>query len=266
MQTLIEGDLFEKSQADWIRATLPIYEEVWREFIGHDGHGHPRMGFRDEASEIAKKHAMFCQSHYSMALFLFLFDRSTQESIAYLKEIPTNRPITSAHYLKLTQNTSTFLALLGQVCDMVEAIAAAVGADYIRDPIRNLMLERNQSIHGARIPLGMNYAGVYFAKIALRDGEPGYQNRLAWASVPPTEFRYIEDWFEDSRRRLIGATAREVLPAIQSNARRQFRDIQDLTPVAAQQTRATFENARSLDTASTAISGGMNLPQNCSSS
>src|SRR5580658_3850446 len=76
--------------------------------------------------------------------------------------------------------------------------------------------------------MGMNYEGVYFAKIA-NDREPGYRNRIAWSSVDEGQSRYMKDWFSETRERLVAVIPRQVLPAIQQNARKQFNRIQDLT-------------------------------------
>ncbi len=228
-QTLESGDLFEQTHAAWIRKHLPLYEEIWSEFIGHDGHGQPRQSYMNQGGEIAKQHEMFCQSHYSMALFLYIFDSSTKEALVYLRS-NQDKPLTSDVYIRLTQSTSTFLALIGQVCDMIEAIACALKANYIRDPIAKFLTERNQAIHAARIPMGMNYAGVYFANIALREDEPGYRNRIAWSSVDPTGYRFAEDWFEQTRRDLIGKVALEVLPSVQQNCKKLFTTPKNTRP------------------------------------
>jgi len=164
---------------------------------------------------------MFCQSHYSMALFLHLFDVSTRETVTYIRTEPI-KPLTSDVYLGLTRRTSTFLALIGQVCDMVEAIASALRANHIRVPIAKFMTERNQAIHAARIPMGMNYAGLYFARIALKDNVPGYRNRIAWGAVDAREYKYAEDWFEETRRDLIRTIADGVLPIVKQNCQKEF--------------------------------------------
>jgi len=259
-QTLETGDLFEISEREWIRASIPLYERVWSEFIGHDGHGTRRMGFRDAPADLVRRHSMFCQAHYSMALFLCLFDRSTDEALKSVALIPEGKPLTAAAYLKLTQDTSTFLALMGQVCDMVEIVGETLRANYIYEPIAKFMAERNNSIHGARLPMGTNYLGLYVAKIATREKQPGYNNDKLWEEVNSQEYHYIVDWYGDTKRSLIDVLANQVYPAIAANAKKEFCRVEDLTrPGELEKGRITF-TSNPYHTTTPAISGSMNPP------
>lgn len=251
-QPLEEGDLFERSEAMWLRTRLPLYETIWSEFIGHDGRGHHARSFAQQDEEVAERHAMFRQCHYSMALFLKVFDASTTESLSYLQRQQT--PLTAEAYLDMTQRTSTFLALMGQVCDMVEAIANALKASSIFEPVAPFMKERNQSIHAARIPMGIDYVGIFYAAIAKSEAEPGYRNRIAWEKVEVQESKYAEDWFDQTRQKLIETIAAVVLPLVFQNCKRMFN-------VPLPQPQKASQPASSNVSAFTPISGAMSQPK-----
>jgi hypothetical protein len=255
-QKLEDGDLFERTQAAWIRTNLPIYEEIWSEFIGHNGLGNPIHCYIGDDGASTNEHKMFCQSHYSTALFLYIFDTSTKDSLEYIRS-HQSKPLDANVYISLTQRTSTFLALMGQICDMVAAIATALGANHIYEPIAKFMKERNQAIHAARIPMGMNYAGVYFAPIALHDSEPGYRNRIAWSEVEQGKYKYAEDWFEETRSGLISKIANEVLPHVKANCHKIF--IKSQTGIRQPESYRSANHAHS--TLNTPISGAMHYPR-----
>ena len=63
---LEQGDIFEFTNADWLRQHLPHYEQIWAAFIGHDGTGWPcGIPGLDPAAQTARKR--FYQAHYSFA-------------------------------------------------------------------------------------------------------------------------------------------------------------------------------------------------------
>ena len=42
---LESGDAIERNNIDWIRQNIPLYEEIWSIYIGHNGKGVPLKGF-----------------------------------------------------------------------------------------------------------------------------------------------------------------------------------------------------------------------------
>jgi hypothetical protein len=105
--------------------------------------------------------------------------------------------------------------------------------------------------------MGMNYAGVYFAPIALHDSEPGYRNRIAWSAVEQGKYRYAEDWFEETRKGLISKIAIEVLPHVQTNCRKTF--IKSQTGIRQPESYTSANHAHL--TLNTPISGAMDYPR-----
>ena len=191
-----------------------------------------------------------------MALYLRVLQGVTEEAVQYVEKI-TERGITITQYEELTKHTSTFLALVGQVCDMVEAIAAALGKDYICKSTNTFLKERNNLIHAARIPMGIDYAGVYVAIIALSDDVPGYRNRVEWSSVKPEQYRYMSDWFRDTTQGLFDAINRQVHPAIKAEASAKFT-MTKARPVQIPETQRMVGSDGPLTTFTCPISGAMN--------
>lgn len=203
-QRLEDGDLFERAQAEWIRKHLGKYEDTWSKYIGNDGTSHA-FGIPDLTGEQKTAYSLFCQSHYSLALFTYLLDQHTDQAIQEMRKSVdegTHRSVDA--YFRDTQNFTLFIAFLGQVCDMVETIAAALNRNEIAKLVVSFAKERNNAIHAARIPVAWDYAGVKIAKIAGLDPKDGkWKEGVPWESLKPDDFHYLEDWMNSTRRELI---------------------------------------------------------------
>jgi hypothetical protein len=219
---LESGDLFERSHAAWLREHLRGYEDVWGRFIGNDGHNCalPLIGLDHETTEARKK---FCQSHYSLALYARLIFDVTDEALDRIRANTSPESRKSCdEYLKNSRTITLFLALLGQICDMVEAIAASLKDNEIAEKISAFAKERNNAIHGARIPMSGDHVGLKIAVIARSEDAPGFSNDRLWESVSVHDFHYFEDWLEQTREKLFTILRTPIFPMIRKAATKRF--------------------------------------------
>jgi len=225
-QKLETGDLFERDQRGWIRSNLSEYENIWSTFIGHDGRG-AAFPITSDNQSLQERHSRFCQHHYSMALFAYLLDRHTKESVRLMQQdADSSAGLTAERYLRDTQNLTTFVALLGQVCDMVESMAAksALHENSIAKTIQDFMKQRNNAIHGARIPMAWDYVGVSIARIAQQGNASGWHKEALWSDMERKDFVYLHEWMEETNRGLLETLNTRTLPAVWGTAKKLFAE------------------------------------------
>lgn len=186
-------------------------------------------------SEAERDRKMFCQAHYSMALFANrLFDVADRGAAAVRKAKADGTSDSCDVYLQTTENITLFLALLGQVCDMVEEIARSLNDNEIATKVNGFMRERNNAIHAARVPMSEDYVGVKIAVIEHNmETAGGYKNRLPWDAVDVTKFQHLAEWFEETRDQLFEVLRTPVYPMVEKAAQRRFggRTVRPLSPL-----------------------------------
>lgn len=217
------GDLFEQGYAAWINANLPDYERIWATFVGNNGKSQPapQVEIPGEARDDWRK---FYQSHYSMAVYAFLLDDLTNRAIDQLHmDEATGTSNTPAALARNLGTFTQFVALLGQVCDMVEQISEALGDREIAAQVTHFAKERSNAIHAACIPMAHDYAGVIIPAIATRRGSIGeWREDERWDFVDHTKRQYLEDWFRNTREGLLGTLRNPVEAMIRKAAERHF--------------------------------------------
>lgn len=216
------GDVFEQANAQWLRDTLGMYyEETWARFIGHNGRGSP-LGLGPLAAEDQRDYQMFCQCHYSLGVFARLLFETKEQALKQIRAPRDKAHPRSEVYLEETRAITLYLALLGQVCDMIEAIGGAIRNNDLAEKMRDFASERNRAIHAARIPMQEDYAGPKIAIIAKTVAEQGYNEDRVWQSVDVTAFVYLDDWFSKTTTDLFDLVCLTVAPIIRKSAGTRF--------------------------------------------
>lgn len=225
-QKLEDGDLFESANAEWIRATFPLYESVWARFIGHDSKGAP-IANKKLSGASATDRQLFAQAHYSSALFSFLLNQLTEEAIAGLQEsVADGTHRTAAAYLRDTRNFTLFVTLVGQICDQIEQMSASLDDPDIAKKIIEFGKERSHAIHAARIPMQYDSLGLKIATIAKLDPKAGeWDKGITWDMVDVTRFNYLEDWMRETRTDLFSTIRKPVYHMISKAAEKKFPHI-----------------------------------------
>lgn len=222
-QRLEDGDPFERQHAEWIRKRFPYYEQTWSKYIGNDGSSQPlEIRGMDKAKE--DNHAIFRQCHYSLALYTYLFEQHAIRSLARLRgSIDARQHQTLDAYLSYTEDFTLYIALLGQVCDMVQQIGPPLNRRQIGDQAASFMEQRNNAIHTARIPMGWDYRGVKIAKIAGTGSDGGvWAKFVAWDAMGVDDYQYLEVWMQKTRDQLLDTFFHTISPMIWGAARDYF--------------------------------------------
>jgi hypothetical protein len=217
------GDLFEQGYEAWINANLPDYERNWATFIGNNGKSQPDP-LVEIAAEAKDDWRKFYQSHYSMAVYAFLLDELTNRAIDQLHaDEMAGASNTPAALTQNLGNFTQFVALVGQVCDMVEQVAEAVDNGAIAAEVNEFAKTRSNAIHSACIPMSHDYVGVKIPAIATRRGVVGeWSEDARWDFVDPNKLQYLEDWFRDTRDGLLATLKHPVQAMIRKAAERRF--------------------------------------------
>lgn len=223
MNTLENGDLFERGYRPWIMENLPAYEATWRRFIGNDGEGHPKPEVIIP-SALIDDWRKFYQAHYSMAVFAYLLECRTNAAILHLKEIGDDSAAkTPANLTKNVEIFSQFVGLVGQVCDMVKHLGEALKNQAMVDMVVDFAKERNNSIHSACIPMGHDGLGVRIPSIAFHRGETGkWFEEQRWDFIARDKLQYLEDWYPETRDGLLGKLKKPISEVIYRAAERRF--------------------------------------------
>jgi hypothetical protein len=248
---LEQGDAFEAEQRDWIRKNFLLYETVWSEFIGHDGHGHPLPlpGLSVKQESDRRK---FYQAHYSMVLSCFQIDATCRE-IDSMGD--TAKDVT--RYLREIEFLNSFVNHVGRVYDMVKDMAEALaGHDPIRAPFHRFFGFRSHALHAARIPLRRDEYGLLIPKISWSEKQDGEWNDASlWEAVDWTKACYMTDLCRDVRADLF-KTINDIYPLIRSKAHEYFG--RTVEPKPASTATATFTDVSGY-TYFPQISGSANL-------
>lgn len=166
----------------------------------------------------------FYQSHYSMAVYAFLLDDLANRAIDQLHaDEATGASNTPAAMTRNLGNLTQFVALLGQVCDMVEQISEALNDREIADHVTRFASERSNAIHGACIPMAHDHSGVRIPTIANHRGAVGeWWEDMRWDFVDRKKQQYLEYWFRDTRNGLLATLKHPVHALIRKAAERCF--------------------------------------------
>ncbi len=216
---LENGDLFEHTKRDWLRAKLPSYETVWSEFIGHDSKGHPLL-FPGLSPEQEHARKMFYQAHYSLAVTSFQLD-SLCDRIDAMQGSHNN----VSDYLREIEDFTLFVSYVGHIHDMAEDIAQALRDTPILTPFRPFFALRSHALHAARVPLQRDDVGLKIPKISWSEKQPGeWHDQKPWEDTDPSKFIYLTDFCRGVRDDLF-TVINEVHPLIRNKAHLRFPGI-----------------------------------------
>ncbi len=224
MLKLEQGDLFERSKADWLRKRFPGngrfgYESVWAQFIGNDGNNQLIRLHGLDADEERRRQA-FAEAHYSMALFAYLFEE-TASDLSKLCE-----PVEGIDsYITIIGQFSSMIAHLGQVCDMVGKVGIHLKAgDSIHTHIESLQTLRSQAIHSVKIPMHQDYMGLRIPIICDQKDptEDTWSGKSKWEDVNLLRSsQYLADFAKETQDRLFEGI-NLAYPIIHSHAAKSF--------------------------------------------
>ena len=207
------GDLLEHYAADFVEQNIPMYEQTWSIYIGHDGYGHA-SDLIDKSGTVIPKTApewrereFFSQYHYTAldALYnLCQMDNLNTEGWTYLHY---NRS-----FLAVNNNLILFHAQLGRVRESLAKAAVALGieitveADAALDKLWN---PRNIVLHGPRIPITWRLPfdferDVYIVEPTLESGGWDDKKKMVWSDIDSSsKFVSLAEYLDVKKRQAI---------------------------------------------------------------
>src|SRR5437868_2879813 len=145
---LEQGDIFESTNADWLRRHLPHYEQIWAAFIGHDGTGWPcEMPGLDQAAQTARKR--FYQAHYSFACTIRRLAKLSEELDHSLGVVSDY-----AAFEAESDRLFRYASYLGHVRDMFKIMEEALACHgKLYATLQDFYAQRSHLLHGPRLPV-----------------------------------------------------------------------------------------------------------------
>ena len=194
---LEQGDVFERTYADWIRQHLPYYETLWQNFIGHDGRGQPlQLTDLSEAQERQRK--KLYQAHYSAAIGCFQIDQTINEIEENLGKVTD-----IAGFLAEQRRLYCFICLVGNVRDMFKQMDEATnlkGDAY--SPLQDFYALRSHILHSPRMPVKIDNDGLIQIPVIAKQNAKHHEwdDKSAWTDFQNADFVYLSEFCKQTRK------------------------------------------------------------------
>ena len=153
---LERGDQIERQEADWIRTHISPYEEIWGRYIGNDGSNNA-LELVTGSSEFISHRDKFNQCHYSILISLLIL---RQESERYQENLGI--ATTPQSYLDIVRDLTGFMAQVGRLRDLFEAISNCLGmGKSLWERFDDFYKSRSTVIHGSVVPMKIEEGFVW---------------------------------------------------------------------------------------------------------
>lgn len=194
---LEQGDAFERRNADWIRATLPRYEETWAAFIGKKQSGQAKpMDIPGLTPEQERSREEFYQAHYSLARKLLLLTKLSTEIVDSVGEVRTYK-----QFEETEDHLFRYGSYLGFIFDMFERMEIALNpVKGFCGNLRSFYNQRHHIIHTPQIPHTIDANGIYMIpRIASEKGLDGQWHKSSvWSDIKDGNFVCLAEFVEET--------------------------------------------------------------------
>ena len=178
------GDDIERMNLTWIRENLPIYEEIWSSFVGHDGNGHPLkiVGLSESA---ARDREAFYQAHYTMLHCLI----QARDALKHIDELQAYVPDPAA-FMSIQRDIDTFLTYVGRARDMFKKMDAALGLnDSIWKRFQDLYQKRCSILHSSIPAHRLDDGIIHLPDLAgIEKGDKVWHDESRWSESGSLKF------------------------------------------------------------------------------
>jgi hypothetical protein len=194
---LEQGDAFERRNADWIRATLPRYEETWTAFIGKKQSGPAKpMDMPGLTPELERSREEFYQAHYSLARKLLLLTKLSKEIVDSIGDVRTYE-----QFEETEDRLFRYGSYLGFIFDMFERIEITLKPlGGFCEELRSFYNQRHHIIHTPHIPHTIDANGIYMIpRIASEKGLDGQWHKSSvWSEFKDGDFVCLAEFVEET--------------------------------------------------------------------
>ena len=208
----VHGDILEKNYALFIRAYIPAYEQIWMRYIGNDGTAQ-MMNLPALTEEENKRRKLFSQYHYSLLESSVCLKRIVETKLFFLPE-------TLDEYLDLTSLFLSFQAHTGRIRDCIKKMGEQFTLIDLYDKLDNFYKQRNESLHGCKIPFMIIDGFISIPHIKGTDEDPlKWHDTLTWDEAEKLNFKPINDY--------MSVTFSQLLPVVNSCLYQLFEKIKE---------------------------------------
>ncbi len=192
---LEQGDYLEVNFKDSIRQLISNYEIIWGKFIGHDGNG--RMikvdGLTDDEN---RKREKFAEHFYTC-----------MESIICMNSLVENCnsvEIQNPHeYIMLLNSFMSFQAHVGRIRDnsnkLLNLYFCEEKVKNLNSQLENLYQQRNQVLHGKKLPVRIEDSLVLIAPpMGSEDRPEKWNSDLNWSDFHYSNFEFINEYLKST--------------------------------------------------------------------
>ena len=156
---LDQGDYLEVNFKDSIRQLIPYYEQIWGEFIGHDGNG-SMIKLNSLTEDENSKRIKFAENFYTCMESVICMNYIAEE----IKAVEIQKP---NEYIILLNSFMAFQAHAGRVRDNTYALLSICltkeRTDELITQLEDVYQQRNEVLHGKKLPVRIEDSLVLIA-------------------------------------------------------------------------------------------------------
>jgi len=137
------GDSIERENVNWIRENIPVYEDIWSIYIGHDQNCRP-LKILNLPPNMESDRERFYTSHYTLLICLLKMRASLEHIDNQQAYVPDPRA-----YIAIQNEITAFMASVGQARDMFKKMDGALGLKgTVWRQFQDLYQNRCSLLHG----------------------------------------------------------------------------------------------------------------------
>lgn len=212
---LESGDAVERQEAEWIRLTIPLYEDIWGRYIGNDG-SNRALELRNASPGFSKQRDRFNQCHYSILISLLIL-RSENERY----QQSCGQMVSVDSYLETIRDLTGFMAQVGRLRDLFESISNLLGlGTSLWLPFDDLYKSRSAVIHGAVVPFQIEDGLVLVPSFETSTQQNSvWSSKAVWGDCELSHFTPLSDYMRltfESACKLTSASYSHILTQLKN--------------------------------------------------
>jgi len=191
------GDYLEHSYAEFIKSRMPLYEDIWKIYIGNNGAGKmieiPNIKGEDHINRIK-----FSELNYSCLESIVALKRIADKNTEYVIIEKFD------DYLNAQNEFILFQVFLGRIRDLVEKMGVILGINALSEPLYEYYQQRNTVIHGKKLPFIIIYGVLGLVEPQGKEEDNSkWSSDKNWQDVDTNDFKILSEFYNDSFNELL---------------------------------------------------------------
>jgi hypothetical protein len=197
----VHGDLLEQEAVDFIRYNIPVYEETWKRYIGHQGGG-KMADMMSITPTLDHQRREFAELHYTILESLFLMSRiKERQKMIQVKSFNS--------YTEVLDQLMLYQAYAGRIRDnIIEAFTILNKEDMgtsAKAALDSFYNERHVFVHRRKVPFALDGDQLFLTACPKTSSTAtiGFGKSMLWSDVTKQDLVHLDDYFEKSVKDLI---------------------------------------------------------------